>query len=132
MRADRFLRLAKEALPELVRRYHLAEWWIDVNREALKGWDQAKALVMAALEDAEEPTRRMVERAFRRAHELYRGALGRLLKAGNNCERWSDAKGAGSFGRFGASVRLECGSGRGVGPGRPQVLRGPLPRLPLG
>jgi hypothetical protein len=135
MRADQFMRLAQRALPELVRRYHLAEWWIDVSladpeemshpdhvaevridepyrraeilvsREALKGWDQAKAmtvlehevqhitgwwledlraLVMAALEDAEDSTRRMVERSFHRAHELFRGVLGRLLKAGNN------------------------------------------------
>lgn len=137
MRADRFLRLAKEALPELVRRYHLAEWWLEVevvpaeelsapshvaevvleepyrwarirvSREALRHMGEAKALavlehevqhvtgwwlkelqdlVMAALEDAEEPTRRVVERAFVRAHELYRGTLGRLLRAGNNWE----------------------------------------------
>jgi hypothetical protein len=135
MRADQFMRLAKTALPELVRRYHLAEWWIEVSlvdpeemshpghvaevridepyrraeilvsHKAIKGWDRAKALmvlehevqhitgwwleelrglVMATLDDAEEPTRRMVEWAFDRAHELFRSTLGRLLKAGNN------------------------------------------------
>lgn len=31
MRADGFVRLAAQALPELVRRYHLTDWWIDVE-----------------------------------------------------------------------------------------------------
>lgn len=131
------MQLADELLPELVRRYHLAEWWIEVSvversemsspehiaevhleepyrlaqirfqRQALPrlspekarqilehevqhitGWwlDELQMLVMAALEEEDERTQQVIAAAFRRAHELYRSTLGRLLKAGNNWE----------------------------------------------
>ena len=137
MKAEELLRLADELLPELVRRYHLSEWWIEVavvdrsemnspehvaevhleepyrlatifvQRQALPrmgpekarrvleyevqhltGWwlEELEALVMAALEEEDERTQRVIAAAFRRAHELYRSTLGRLLKAGNNWE----------------------------------------------
>lgn len=137
MKAEEFIRLAGEALPDLVRRYHLSEWWIQVEvvdrsemsspehiaevhmeesyrtatirvqRQALArmtpekarvvlehevqhitGWwlEELQALVMAALEEEDERTQRVIAAAFHRAHELYRSTLGRLLKAGNNWE----------------------------------------------
>jgi len=55
MRADQFLRLAERHLPELVRRYHLRDWWIDV---AVVEPDQLSSPTHAAETHLDEPYRK--------------------------------------------------------------------------
>ncbi|PZA08300.1 hypothetical protein [Meiothermus sp. Pnk-1] len=131
-----FIALAQKHLPDLVRKYHLAEWWLEVevvppsklsdperaaecdmreeyrtatlrfSRTAIQraspelalsylehevqhvtGWwlQALERLVLKALEE-DSVQQALIQHEFLRAHELYRGVLGRLTQAGNNWE----------------------------------------------
>lgn len=62
MRTDRLLKLAQKALPELVRRYHLSEWWVEVEVVPPEEMSRPEHAAEVALE---EPYRRAVIRVNR-------------------------------------------------------------------